>query len=100
LILWLSILLLVALLLIGIVVNALLMLISPGRWRRLPWWFKALSGIPSEKHDRRAAMQTRMTGVVLLAVMAVVTYSLLPVLRCVPSYVHLARAKPPLHKST
>ena len=77
-----------------VVINALLMLLTPTIWHRTPWWFRSLSGIPGDRSPHgRNALRIRITGSVLLVVSIVLVYSIV----CRPqprTTMHLVRIKP------
>ncbi len=55
--------------------NAAFMLASPRAWFRLPGWLKAQGSLTEEKYSRGwGAIQIRLTGAAVLAVMAWVLY--------------------------
>lgn len=63
---------------IGIVVNALFMLVSPRAWYRLPKWFRASGGLSEEEYGRGwGAIQVRIAGAIALAMTAWVVYDFL-----------------------
>jgi len=61
---------------VGLLVNALFMLISPRAWFRLPDWFPTRSSsMTEEKYGSGwGAVQVRLTGALLLAVILYVLY--------------------------
>jgi hypothetical protein len=63
---------------IGIVVNALFMLVSPRAWYRLPKWFRASGGLSEEEYSRGwGAVQVRIAGAIGLAMTAWAIYAFL-----------------------
>jgi hypothetical protein len=58
-------------------VNALFMLASPTAWFRLPGWIRAQGTLTEEKYATGwGAISVRLTGAVMLAVIAWVLYDL------------------------
>jgi hypothetical protein len=77
-----------------IVINALLMMLSPTAWHRTPWWFRSMSGIPGDRLAHgRSTLWIRLTGTVLLVISIGLVYSIV----CRPqpkTSTYLVRTKP------
>ena len=66
-------------LVVGLLVNALFMVISPQAWFRLPNWFPARSSSMTEARygSGWGAIQARLTGALMLALIVWVLYDIL-----------------------
>lgn len=63
---------------VGLLVNALFMLLSPKAWFRLPKWFPARSSAMTEERygSGPGAAEVRLVGAVMLAVIVWVLYDI------------------------
>jgi hypothetical protein len=60
---------------VGLITNAIFMLVSPRAWYRLPWWFRASGGLTEEKYGSGwGAIQVRLLGAIFLVVIVWVLY--------------------------
>jgi hypothetical protein len=68
----------VAVLGVGLLVNALFMFLSPRAWFRLPNWFPARSSSMTEERFRsgRGAIEVRLAGAAMLALIVWVLYDM------------------------
>jgi hypothetical protein len=57
---WPLIVLLIRVLIAALLVNGLLMLLSPAVWQHTPWWFRSLSGIPSNRNPSPRSGQQKV----------------------------------------
>jgi len=82
----------------AILVNGLLILVSPVVWHRTPWWFRSVSGIPGNADPNRGSIRIRINGAGLLLLTTVLLYGVL----CQPhgsQRYRLYRVTPPPSKS-
>jgi len=64
-----------AFLFLGILVNGSLMLLSPTKWLRLPYWARSVAGISPKRHSAGVgALQLRLTGAVLIGILTGLVY--------------------------